>query len=75
MTQEKFKTSDIKIYQDAYANKESVLCGYKGKIIDEPGIIYCQYVKPSRIRRFINLVKSLFAKKRDVEELIEKTKL
>lgn len=35
----------------------------------------CPYVKPSRLRRFINWVKSLFAKKRDVEELIEKTKL
>ena len=61
--------SDIKIYQDAYANKESVLCGYKGKIIDKQGIIYCPYVKPSRIRRFINWVKSLFTKKHNVEEL------
>jgi len=61
--------SDIKIYQDAYANKESVLCGYKGRIINESGIIYCPYVKPSRLRRFINLVKSLFAKKHNVEEL------
>lgn len=61
--------SDIKIYQDAYADKESVLCGYKGRIINESGIIYCQYVKPSRLRRFINLVKSLFKKKHEAIEL------
>lgn len=67
--------NDIKIYQDAYADKESVLCGFKGRIINKSGIIMCPYVKPSRLRRFINWVKSLFAKKRDVEELIEKTKL
>ena len=62
-------TNDIKIYQDAYANKESVLCGYKGRIINEPGIIYCPYVKPSRLRRFINWVKSLFKKKHETIEL------
>ena len=67
--------NDIKIYQDAYADKEHVLCGYKGKIIDKPGIIYCPYVKPSRIRRFINWVKSLFKKKRKVEDLIEQSKI
>lgn len=68
-------TNDIKIYQDAYANAEHALCGYKGKIINEPGIIYCPYVKPSRLRRFINWVKSLFMTKRKAEELIEKSKL
>ena len=62
-------TNDIKIYQDTYANKESVLCGYKGRIINEPGIIYCPYVKPSRLRRFINWVKSLFKKKHETIEL------
>lgn len=61
--------NDIKIYQDAYADKESVLCGYKGRIINEPGIIYCPYVKPSRLRRFINWVKSLFKKKHETIEL------
>ena len=61
--------NDIKIYQDAYADKESVLCGFKGKIINEPGIIYCPYVKPSRLRRFINWVKSLFKKKHEAIEL------
>lgn len=66
---------DIKIYKDAYANKESVLVRYKGKIINKPGIVFCPYVKPSRLRRFINCVKSLFTKKRDAEELIEMTKL
>lgn len=67
--------NDIKIYQDTHTDKESVLCGFKGKIINKPGIIMCPYVKPSRLRRFINWVKSLFKKKCDVEELIEKTKL
>lgn len=67
--------NDIKIYQDTHADKEFVLCGFKGKIINKPGIIMCPYVKPSRLRRFINWVKSLFKKKCDVEELIEKTKL
>ena len=62
-------TNDIKIYQDTYANKESVLCGYKGRIINEPGIIYCPYVKPTRLRRFINWVKSLFKKKHETIEL------
>jgi len=62
-------TNDIKIYQDAYADKESVLCGYKGRIINEPGIIYCPYVKLSRLRRFINWVKSLFKKKHEAIEL------
>ena len=61
--------NDIKIYQDAYADKESVLCGFKGKIINEPGIIYCPYIKPSRLRRFINWVKSLFKKKHEAIEL------
>ena len=61
--------NDIKIYQDAYADKESVLCGFKGRIINEPGIIYCPYVKPSRLRRFINWVKSLFKKKHEAIEL------
>lgn len=62
-------TNDIKIYKDIYANKESVLCGYKGRIINEPGIIYCQYVKPTRLRRFINWVKLLFKKKHETIEL------
>ena len=62
-------TNDIKIYQDAYADKESVLCGFKGRIINKQGIIYCPYVKPSRLRRFINWVKSLFKKKHETIEL------
>lgn len=66
-------TNDIKIYKDAYANAEHALCGYKGKIIDEPGIIYYSYQKQSRLRRFINWFKSLFMTKRKAEELIEKT--
>lgn len=62
-------TNDIKIYKDIYANEESALVGFKGKRVDKPGIIYCPYVKPSRLRRFINWVKSLFKKKHEAIEL------
>lgn len=61
--------NDIKIYQDTHADKESVLCGFKGRIINKPGIIFCPYVKQSRLRRFINWVKSLFKKKHEAIEL------
>lgn len=61
--------SDIKIYQDIYANAESALVGFKGKHVDKPGIFYCPYVKQSRLRRFINWVKSLFKKKHEAIEL------
>lgn len=62
-------TNDIKIYKDIYANAESTLVGFKGKRVDKPGIFYCTYVKPSRLRRFINWVKSLFKKKHEAIEL------
>ena len=62
-------TNDIKIYKDIYANAESALVGFKGKRVDKPGVFYCPYVKPSRLRRFINWVKSLFKKKHDAIEL------
>lgn len=41
-------TNDIKIYQDAYADKEFVLCGFKGKRFDKHGVFYCPYVKPNK---------------------------
>ena len=62
-------TNDIKIYKDIYANAESALVGFKGKRVDKPGIFYCPYVKSSRLRRFINWVKSLFKKKHEAIEL------
>ena len=62
-------TNDIKIYKDIYANAECALVGFKGKRVDKPGIFYCPYVKPSRLRRFINWVKSLFKKKHEAIEL------
>lgn len=62
-------TNDIKIYKDIYANAESALVGFKGKRVDKPGVFYCPYVKPSRLRRFINWVKSLFKKKHEAIEL------
>lgn len=61
--------NDIKIYKDIYANAENALVGFKGKRVDKPGVFYCPYVKPSRLRRFINLVKSLFKKKHEAIEL------
>lgn len=61
--------NDIKIYKDIYANAENALVGFKGKRVDKPGVFYCPYVKPSRLRRFINLVKSLFKKKHETIEL------
>ena len=62
-------TNDIKIYKDIYANAESALVVFKGKRVDKPGIFYCPYVKPSRLRRFINWVKPLFKKKHEAIEL------
>ena len=62
-------TNDIKIYKDIYANAESALVGFKGKRVDKLGVSYCPYVKPSRLRRFINWVKSLFKKKHEAIEL------
>lgn len=41
-------TNDIKIYQDAYADKEFVLCVFKGKRFDKHGVFYCPYVKPNK---------------------------
>jgi hypothetical protein len=37
-------TNDIKVYQDAYANPESALLGFKGKTIQSAGVIFCPYV-------------------------------
>lgn len=60
----------IKIYKDTHVSSdEEVLLPYKGKIINEPGIIYCPYVKPTWYRRLWNKIKSLFRKKRKAIEL------
>ena len=54
----------IKIYKDTHVlNEEEVLLPYKGKILNEPGIIFCPYVKPTWYRRLWNKIKSLFRKK------------
>ena len=69
---------EIKIYKDIYADASYAKVGYKGKIIDEKGIIYCPYKKPSKFSRFIKWIINKFAifkSKRKVEELIEKTKI
>ena len=69
---------EIKIYKDIYADASYTKVDYKGKIIDAKGIIYCPYKKPSKFRQFINWIVNKFAifkSKRQVEELIEKTKI
>ena len=69
---------EIKIYKDIYADASYAKVGFKGKIINEKGIIYCPYKKPSKFRRFINWCLNkiaIFKPKRQAEELIEKTKI
>jgi hypothetical protein len=45
---------------------------YKGKIVSEPGIIYCPYRKPSIFRRFIKWIKGKFKKRISVELFVMK---
>lgn len=69
---------EIKVYKDAYADTSYAKVGFKGKIIDKKGIIYCPYKKPSKFRQFINWIVNKFAifkSKHQIEELIEKTKI
>ena len=69
---------EMKVYKDAYADANYAKVGFKGKIIGEKGIIYCPYKKPSKFHQFINWIVSKFAifkSKRQIEELIEKTKI
>ena len=65
----------IKVYKDAYADANYAKVGYKGKIIDEKGIIYCPYKKLSILRRFINWIINKFRSNKQSTELIEKTEL
>ena len=37
-------TNNIKVYQDTYAIPESALLGFKGKIPQSAGVIFCPYV-------------------------------
>lgn len=69
---------EIKVYKDAYADASYAKIGYKGKIINEKGIIYCPYKKLSKFRRFINWIVNKFAifkSKYQAEDLIESTKI
>ena len=45
---------EIKVYKDIYADASYAKVGFKGKIINKKGIIYCPYKKPSKFRQFIN---------------------
>ena len=39
---------EIKVYKDIYADASYAKVGFKGKIIDKKGIIFCPYKKPSK---------------------------
>ena len=68
---------EIKVYKDAYADASYAKVGFKGKIVDKKGIIYCPYKKSSKFRRFINWIANkftIFKSKCQVEELIEGNK-
>lgn len=68
---------EIKVYKDTYADASYAKVGFKGKIVDKKGIIYCPYKKPSKFRRFINWIVNKFAifkSKCQVEDLIEGNK-
>lgn len=68
---------EIKVYKDTYADTSYAKIGFKGKIVDKKGIIYCPYKKPSKFRRFINWIVNKFAifkSKCQVEDLIEGNK-
>ena len=39
---------EIKVYKDAYADASYAKIGFKGKIVNEKGIIYCPYKKQSK---------------------------
>ena len=68
---------EIKVYKDTYADTSYAKIGFKGKFINENGIIYCPYKKPSKFRQFINWIVNKFAifkSKCQAEELIEGNK-
>ena len=65
----------IKVYKDAYADANYAKVGFKGKTINETGIIFCPYKKPSIIRRFINWIINKFRSNKQSTELLDKTKL
>ena len=68
---------EIKVYKDAYADASYAKIGFKGKIVNEKGVIYCPYKKPSKFRQFINWIANKFAifkSKCQAEELIEGNK-
>ena len=41
---------EIKVYKDAYADASYAKIGFKGKIVNEKGVIYCPYKKPPKFR-------------------------
>lgn len=41
---------EIKVYKDAYADASYAKIGFKGKIANEKGVIYCPYKKPPKFR-------------------------
>ena len=68
---------EIKVYKDEYADASYAKIGFKRKIANEKGVIYCPYKKPSKFRQFINWIVNKFAifkSKCQAEELIEGNK-
>ena len=68
---------EIKVYKDAYTDARYAKIDFKGNIINEKGIVYCPYKKPSKFRQFINWIVNKFAifkLKCQAEELIEGNK-
>ena len=68
---------EIKVYKDAYADASYAKIGFKGKIANKKGVIYCPYKKPPKFRQFINWIVNkfvIFKPKYQAEELIEGNK-
>lgn len=73
-TQNSENAGTIKVYSDKQVTDNNVLTGYKGKIINKSGIIYCPYKKPHWYNKLWNWFIHLFKKKHTVKELIEHQK-
>ena len=41
---------EIKVYKDVYTDARYAKIGFKGKIVNEKGVIYCPYKKPPKFR-------------------------
>lgn len=54
---------DIKLYQDSYANADNVLCKFKGRTKNSPGVIVMmQDMSKMRTPNVIKMVNNVFGK-------------